>query len=123
MKRLAWFDVQDHRRRRRPWRWFFIDQMPSEHAEAGGLCVGKRREVWVLVTLPLKRIAEIVGHELVHVMCDHQTHESIADSAGEERVAQLAEASLLPIMASLGVKLPPFPDGFDAFRRAARKKR
>lgn len=121
MRRLAWFETRDHQRRKRPWRWVFVDQMPPGHEKAGGLTILKTREVLILCTLGTRRIAEIVGHELIHVMCGHEPRESPLDRESEEQTAVLAEPSLVPLMASLGARLPPFPDGFDAFRKAARK--
>jgi hypothetical protein len=129
VKRLPWFQFRDHTRKR-PWRVWFVNEVPDdERKEDGAATVFRTREILVLATLPFKRMAEVLGHELVHSACAHVTTDRLVESAAEEQVAVWCERSLLPIMASVfGVAigkrppLPPFPQGFDAFRRAARSK-
>lgn len=104
------------------WRASFVDVMPDGYGHAVGLCDREAREILVLATVPKNEIAAIVAHEIHHACCAHRTNPTDEESAEEERSALLVERALLPIMASLGAKLPPFPEGFDAFRRAVRKR-
>lgn len=123
MKRLAWFQFQDHQRCKKPWQVLLVDEMPERHKGAGGLCVFRAREVLILCTLAPKRIMELIGHEIGHAACGHRRTETALERAAEEQIVQWLEPSLMPIMASLGAQIPPLPEGFDAFRKAAMTKR
>lgn len=117
MKKLFWFAFQDHHRRRKPWGVFFVDKLEDQN---GGLCFRPKREVYILAALSPRRIMELVGHELVHAACTDGKCQTDLESEGEEYTAVSAEAAMVPIIASLGGVIPPLPEGFAAFKKAAR---
>ena len=117
--RLLWFAFDTRARRKRPWRVFIVDTIG---AEKGGEVDPQKREIHIAADLTAARMAEIVAHELVHVMCyptdpgAAELHQQSLD-AMEEYVAQRVEETFWPVVAALGAHLPPFPPGFRPRRR------
>lgn len=123
MRRLPWFTARDHMRRRKPWSFVFVDELPKGHENDGGLTDSARREVLILATLAWPRILEVLAHEIGHALTAYRRTETALEAAADEQFATWIEPSLLPFMASMGAQIPPLPEGFSAFRRAARAKR
>lgn len=120
-RRLLWFEFCDHRRRLKPWRVFFVDRLPAGRPEDEGGTTDKiRREIELVASEPYDSILELLAHEMIHAMCPYRPNESRNDDSAEEYVAEYAETALVPILVSLGWKIPVLPEGFDALRRASK---
>jgi hypothetical protein len=118
--RLHWFSFRDQMRRK-PWSVLIVDALPNGHV---GECCSRRREICLLASQTYTQIAETLGHELLHALCAHVANaQSERDRTDEEYVARVVEASFVPMLASLGAKLPPLPRGTVAMRARMRKAR
>lgn len=118
-QRLFWLPLRDHHHDREPWKVFLVDELDGVPEGSGGSTDPKTREIELLASHPYKRLVELLGHEIVHAVCDRPDAPSFADVGGEEHVARYAEDSLMPIMFSIGARLPPLPTGFASLRRSA----
>lgn len=53
------------------WGVYFVDRMPTDSADAVGVCNLEEREIYILATEPARAIAKILGHEILHAACAH----------------------------------------------------
>lgn len=115
MEPVFWFQFRTHRRRK-PWRVQFVDALPNDQ---GGVTDVYKKTISMLASLSRKRREELLGHEFAHALCAHVKQEDDEDHRHEERIAETVEASFIPFLRSLGVRLPPLPRGYREIRRAA----
>ena len=116
---MLWWKFRDHGKRQ--WSVFLVDKLNDEETGAAlwGLTDFEKRHVYILATQPHNQLADTTIHELMHVSAGVDMRSEI-EHAAEENFIQRASVGLWRIMSGLGMRLPPFPEGFKP--RAPKRK-
>lgn len=115
-RKLLWFTVG-----KPAWRVYVVDRIELDGAEVRGLTDYAKRTMQVAAWLPYRQLCEVTMHELLHSFYEEPGDEVM--NAAEERLITGMQAKAFDRLTELGLRLPPFPVGWEEFRRRVIEQR